>query len=369
MVAELILIFLRLGLTSFGGPAAHLSLMEEEFVHQRQWLSREKFLDLVAMANLIPGPNSTEVAIHIGYLRAGWWGFWIAGICFILPAFIIVTVIAYFYKQYASLPDVQHFLLGINAVVLTVIAQAFLRFLKSVFKIKSFREIPTQAFWNEKQNVLIIFIILTSLYLRTQNMSEIFILLNCAFIALFISQRFTGSRHHELASIFWVFFKIGSVLFGSGYVLLSFLQAEIIQNKHWITQTQLLDAISVGQFTPGPVFTTASFLGYLLQGIPGALAATAGIFLPAFLFVGLSIPLYKKINSSILFRSILSGVIAGSLGLLLFTLGSLTHTLTGSALLWIISLGSALLLWKKPQIPAAVLVLIGGLLSFSLVKI
>lgn len=368
MLAELFWLFLKLGATSFGGPAAHISLMEEEFVHRRNWLTREKFLDLIALTNLIPGPNSTEMAIHIGYLRAGWLGFWIAGICFILPAFAIVTATAYFYSQYASLPDVQHFLAGVNAVVLAVIAQAFIRFLKSFLKVKKFQELLTPLFWNTKQNVLFIFIVAMSLYMRSQKISELAILLNCALISLFISRRYIFSQHHELGTLFWVFLKIGSILFGSGYVLISFLQTELIEKRQWISQTQLLDAISVGQFTPGPVFTTASFLGYLLHGFPGAIVATVGIFLPAFFFVALSIPLYKRLRSSPLFRSILDGIVAGSLGLLFFTLWTLSQSLTSTPLLWILCL-TALYFLSRQRIPAAILILGGGLLSYSLDKI
>lgn len=362
---NLIWLFLRLGATSFGGPAAHTAMMEDEFVHRRQWLSHEKFLDLIALTNLIPGPNSTELAIHIGYLRAGWWGFWIAGICFILPAFLIVTAVAYFYVEYASLPQAQAFLSGAKVVVLAVIFLAFERFFRSVFKIKEYKDLGQKSFWNNPKNTLYIFILFISLYLGSIQVHDLSILLNCGLISLFITRRFPKRNSlQELGSLFWVFFKIGSLLFGSGYVLLSFLQTELIEKQQLLTQNQLLDAISVGQFTPGPVFTTASFIGYLLAGGPGAVVATLGIFAPAFLFVALSIPLYKKLNSSPSFRAILNGVIVGSLGLLLTTVWTFGRDLTQSSFMLVLFVGSFVLL-VKTRIPSALLIIMGGLLAMA----
>lgn len=361
-MVDLIWLFFRLGATSFGGPAAHIALMEEEFVHRRKWLSREKFLDLLAITNLIPGPNSTELAIHIGYHKAGWWGFWLAGSCFILPAFLIVTTLAYFYTETAGLPQTQDFLLGVKAVVLAVIVQAFERFFRNIFRMSHYRELFRASFWKEKNHVLNIFILLSSVYLSLRGFSEISILLNCGLISLFVTRRFSAGTHHELGSIFWIFFKVGSVLFGSGYVLLSFLEAELVQKHHLITQSQLLDAISVGQFTPGPVFTTASFLGFILNGFSGAITATLGIFLPAFLFVAISIPLYQKMTSSVLLRSILDGVVVGSLSLLLMTLWTFGQGLISSPLAFILFAGSLVILLTT-RIPSAVLIVVGGLLA------
>ncbi len=367
-MASLAWLFLKLGATSFGGPAAHVAMMEEEFVHRRKWLSHSKFLDLIAMTNLIPGPNSTELAIHLGYLRAGWWGFAIAGICFILPAFLMVLAVAYFYTQYASLPQAQHFLLGTKAVVLAVIIHAFDRFLKSVLAIEGYKKIFAKEFWTDRQKVLSFFILLSSVYLSLRGFNEVAILLNCGLISLFVSERFLFTKKYELGSLFWVFFKVGSLLFGSGYVLLSFLQGELVNQRQWLTQNQLLDAISVGQFTPGPVFTTATFIGYLLQGVPGALVATLGIFLPAFFFVALSIPLYHKMNSSHRLRTVLNGVVAGSVGLLLSTLWTFSQGLFTSIFLPALGAASLFLIWKT-RIPTALLILGGGLLSFFYFKI
>ncbi|MEK2645360.1 chromate efflux transporter [Bdellovibrio sp. BCCA] len=366
-MVNLIWLFFKLGATSFGGPAAHIAMMEEEFVHRRKWLSREKFLDLIALTNIIPGPNSTELAIHIGYQQAGWWGFWFAGISFILPAFLIVTAVSYFYTQYASLPVVHDFLLGAKAVVLAVIVFAFERFFKSFLRIQKFNEVLQKDFWTQKQNVVLLFVFVASVYLKARGSSEVLILMTCGLMALFITGRFLLQKN-ELGSLFWVFFKIGSLLFGSGYVLLSFLQTEFVQNRAWLTEAQLFDAISVGQFTPGPVFTTASFIGYLMHGFPGAVVATLGIFLPAFLFVALSIPLYAKLNSSPKFRAILAGVVAGSLGLLLSTIWTFGESIVFSWIgiaLFIVSL----ILILKARIPTAVLILVGGLISLISTKI
>lgn len=315
------------------------------------------------MTNLIPGPNSTELAIHIGYLKAGWRGFWIAGICFILPAFLIVTTLAHIYIQTATLPLAHDFLIGAKAVVLAVIVQAFERFLRSVFRITSYREILHGSFWQKRNNTLGFFVLCISVFLGSRGFSEISILLNCGVASLFISNRFSVSQKHEIGSLFWIFLKVGSLLFGSGYVLLSFLQTELVEKHHLITQNQLLDAISVGQFTPGPVFTSASFLGYILSGFPGAVAATLGIFLPAFLFVAISIPLYHKMTSSRILRSILDGVVIGSLGLLLITLWSFGQDLLRSPAPLTLFISSLALLLLTKKIPSAALILLGGILS------
>lgn len=367
MVSNLIWLFLRLGATSFGGPAAHIAMMEEEFVHRRQWLTREKFLHLLGLTQLIPGPNSTEMAIHIGYTRAGWKGFFIAGICFILPAFLLVLGLAVLYRKYASLPDFQSFLLGAKSVVISVIALALWRFLKSSFAIQNAQDFLKGAFWKEKQNILLAFIFLAALYMKSKDISEIVILLNCGLISLFIS-RSPSFHMRELGSLFWVFVKIGSLLFGSGYVLLSFLKTELIEKRSWITETQLLDGILVGQFTPGPVFTTATFLGYLTDGFSGSVVATVGIFLPAFLFVALTIPFYSKLESSLTVRMILNGVVVGSLGLLTFTLMVLGRDIFASGFLSVLAV-VAFLTMLKTKTPSSVLILLGGSLSYFFSKI
>ncbi|WP_374001795.1 chromate efflux transporter [Bdellovibrio bacteriovorus] len=356
---ELARLFLKLGATSFGGPAAHISMMEEECVHRRQWISRDEFLKLLALANLIPGPNSTELAIHIGYRRAGWKGFWIAGACFILPAFFIVLTLAYFYSLYAKLPEIESFLLGAKAVILAIILQALGRFFLSLFDKKSYQELfqfksplsTSHLFTGTAAGLTI--------GLHQRGVSEIPLLFAGGILAWVILH--PEKRLWNLAPLFWVFFKIGSVLFGSGYVLLSFLQTELLEKRSWITQAQLLDAVAVGQFTPGPVFTTATFVGYLVQGPLGACAATLGIFLPAFLFVALSIILHRQLEGSAALQRFLQGVVAVSVGLLISVFISLaTASLTG-VVSWTLFLVSLLLLARR--IPSAALIIGGGIVS------
>lgn len=357
-VTELARLFLKLGATSFGGPAAHISMMEEECVHRRQWIRRDEFLKLLALANLIPGPNSTELAIHIGYRRAGWKGFWIAGACFILPAFLIVLALAYFYSLYAKLPETESFLLGAKAVILAIILQALGRFVLSLFDKKSYRELlpfknisRTDLFTATSAGLTIA--------LHQRGVSEIPLLFSGGLLAWVILH--PEKRLWNLAPLFWVFFKIGSVLFGSGYVLLSFLQTELLEKRGWITHTQLLDAVAVGQFTPGPVFTTATFVGYLVQGPWGAGVATLGIFLPAFAFVALSIALHRRLENSTALQHFLKGVVAVSVGLLVSVFISLAMGTLSGLLTWTLFLLSLLLLARR--IPSAVLIISGGVVS------
>jgi chromate transporter len=290
---EIAFMFLKLGITAFGGPATHVAMMDEEIIKKRKWVSSESFLDFYGVTNLLPGPNSTELAIHLGYERGGWLGLIIAGVCFILPAMMIVTALAAVYVSYGSLPEISGIMNGIKPVIIAVILQALLRLGKSALK-------------NRSSIVLFLFTIALSYF----GYSEIFLLFLSGIIMMLIVNRRKLRRSDlslfipttsvslvayssiminkfSLSSIFLTFFKIGLVLYGSGYVLLAYLESYFVETYGVITTNQLLDAVSVGQFTPGPIFTTATFIGYLLHGVPGAIVATIGIFLPAFLFVGL----------------------------------------------------------------------------------
>jgi len=238
-IGQVALLFLKLGTIAFGGPAAHIAMMEDEVVRRRRWLSTEEFLDLLGATNLIPGPNSTEMAIHVGHRQAGWKGLLVAGCCFIMPAALIVTAFAWAYTRYRSVPEVTGVLYGVKPVIIAVVLQAL-----------------------------------------------------------------------------WALGRTALVLYGSGYVLLAFLRADLVERWHWLSEAQLLDAIAVGQVTPGPVFTTATFIGYLLGGPVGAFAATVGIFLPAFFFVGVSGPLIPRIRRSPTASAFLDGVNAASLALM-----------------------------------------------------
>jgi chromate transporter len=318
---DLFFLFLKLGLTAFGGPAAHIALMEHEVVRRRAWLSRGEFLDLVGAANLIPGPNSTELALHIGYRKAGWRGLVLAGACFILPAALIVTVLAWLYVRYGSIPEVGALFYGVKPVMIAIVLQALWSLSRTAVK-----------------NVSLGLLAAVGILLSFLGVHELLILVAAGFVSgiasspsrgqtrtlqislAMLAQASPGSAAtvapFGLGSLFLFFLKVGSVLFGSGYVLLAFLRADLVQRWHWLTEAQLLDAIAVGQITPGPVFTTATFIGYLLGGAPGAVAATMGIFLPAFVFVAVSGPFIPRLRRSATIGAILDGVNVASLALM-----------------------------------------------------
>jgi chromate transporter len=318
---ELFLLFTKLGFVAFGGPAAHVAMMRQEVVTRRGWMDDQEFLDLNGATNLIPGPNSTELAIHIGRERAGWRGLLVAGTCFIVPATMIVLAFAIAYKVYGSTSAGKSLLYGITPVVVAVVVQALWGLLKTAVKG------PLTAVVGAGALMLYLF----------AGMPEIPLLFGAALLifAAENARRWWG-RAASMAplgiplgllaaakapamggvlSIFWSFLKIGSVLFGSGYVLLAFLRSEFV-GPGMLTGRQLLDAVAVGQVTPGPVFTTATFIGYLLGGISGAVVATIGIFLPAFVFVALTGPFISTLRSSPVFSSLLDGVNVASLALM-----------------------------------------------------
>ncbi len=376
--------FLKLGFVAFGGPAAHIAMMEEETVRRRHWLSREKFLDLMGAASLIPGPSSTELAIYIGYVQAGLIGLLLAGICFILPAAIIVTALAWAYVQYGSLPQVAALLYGVKPVIIGVILQALWNLGRSVVKTKYLAIAGIGAFALSALAINPLFIILgigslagigrwsanRSMGSKPRVLTLCFLLL----IPLLAYALQTVAEYAEPSSAFglWplsvIFLKIGSVVFGSGYVLLAFLRTDLVANLHWLTDAQLLDAIAIGQVTPGPVFTTATFIGFLLAGPIGALIATVGIFLPAFILVAVSGPIIPRIRRSPVAREFLDGVIMASLALMTFV----TYQLGLAALVDVVTVGivvvSAILLIRF-HVNSAWLVLFGavvGVLRFIL---
>lgn len=310
--------FLRLGITAFGGPAAHIALMEHEFVRRRQWLTASEFLDLVGAASIIPGPSSTEVAIYVGYRRAGVAGLALAGVCFILPAALIVSAIAWGYVRFGALPAAAGVLRGVEPVVVAVIAQALWTFGRAAVKSAALGALGAAA-----------------LALSLAGTSPLLLLLAAGAIAVATSAvgagRLAGlalpaapaglaagpvAGTVTLAKLFLVFAKAGSVVFGSGYVLLAFLRGDLVERLRWLSERQLVDAVAVGQLTPGPVFTTATFVGYVLRGPAGALVATVAIFLPSFLLVAASGPLIPRLRRSALAGAFLDGVNVASLGLM-----------------------------------------------------
>jgi chromate transporter len=360
-----------LGAIAFGGPAAHIAMMDSEVVNRRRWMSREKLLDLLGVTNLIPGPNSTELAIHIGYERAGWRGLGIAGLCFILPAMVIVWLLAVLYERYQTVPQVEWLLYGIKPVIIAIVLQALWNLGK-----KAAKDTPT----------VIVGIVAIAAYLAGFNEVLVLLLLGVAVMVVrnwqigrgttgvfllpfsgVLAQAGTATTTN--ASITWVnvflfFLKIGCVLYGSGYVLLAFLQRELVERNQWLTPQQLLDAVAIGQFTPGPVFTTATFIGYLMAGNAGAIAGTIGIFLPAFVLVWVVNPWVPKLRQSPWACGFLDGVNAASLGLM----AGVTYTLGRAALVdgltVVVAILSAIAVFRF-KVNSAWLVLAGGAIGLA----
>lgn len=308
---ELAGLFTRLGLTAFGGPAAHIAMMQKEVVDKRQWMDHQHFLDLIGATNLIPGPNSTEMAIHIGHERAGWKGLIVAGCCFILPAVLITGVIAWLYKQYGQLPQVQPFIYGIKPAIIAIILAAVFPLAKKALK--------TLELW---------VIGVLALGASLAGINEIFVMFGAGLVVLLLYMvRRPGKTIVPLLfldiplfsaanmRIFLVFLKIGAILYGSGYVLFAFLDSELVA-KGLLSRPQLVDAIAVGQFTPGPVFSSVTFIGWQMNGLPGAVMATVAVFLPSFVFVGLLNPLVPRMRRSKLFSAFLDGVNAASVAII-----------------------------------------------------
>ncbi len=347
---ELAIAFLKLGTVAFGGPVAHIAMMDEEFVQRRQWLDRSKLMDMIGFTNLIPGPNSTELAIHIGLERGGWRGLIVAGSCFILPALIIVWLLAIIYKHYQTLPQLNALLYGIKPVIIAILIQALWKLRKAGIKNIStgIALAFTIALFYAGVNEIILLLGSGLVVMAVKNWRSPFQSMSLIYIPIESVTSVSQLVDYEpatLGGIFLTFLKIGSVLYGSGYVLLAFLQKEIVERSHWITSQQLLDAISVGQFTPGPVFTTATFVGYLIGGNAGAIAATVGIFLPSFIFVAIFSPFLEKLRRSPLMAGFLDGVNSASLGLMVVVTLQLGQTSIVNVLTILIALTSCILLF------------------------
>ncbi len=362
----------RLGFTAFGGPAAHIAMMHDEVVTRRRWMDDQRFVDLVGVTNLIPGPNSTEMAMHIGHERAGWRGLLSGGAAFILPAAAITLVFAWLYVEYGATPRGEGILAGIKPVVIVVVAQALLKLGRS-----------TLRGWRRA----LVAVAALAAYLAGVN--ELAILAAGAAVVLILRGAGggpvmplllpggVGSRGRlgegltltwmalqddatiSLGRLFLVFLKAGAFLYGSGYVLLAFLENDLVRGLGVLTQDQLIDAIAIGQLTPGPVFTTATFVGYVLAGLPGAVVATVAIFLPSFVFVGAVTPLMRRVRDRDWTAALLDGVNAAALGLM----AGVTILLAGDALTDPLSFAlagaTAVLLWRT-RINSAWLILVGA---------
>ncbi|MFL5243328.1 MAG: chromate efflux transporter [Gemmataceae bacterium] len=368
---EVCWVFLRLGFTAFGGPAAHIALMEDEFVRRRHWLTREKFLDLLGATNLIPGPNSTEMAIHLGYLRAGRLGLVIAGTCFLLPATLLVMGLARAYVSYGSTWENSPLLYGLKAVVIAVIAQALWNLGRSAIRsplilLVAFVAAGFNAFHVHELAVLFgagFAVLLCREFRRPQKTGPAPALFLPTLPLAVTGVGATGAGI-GLGTLFLIFLKIGAFLFGSGYVLLAFLRADLVERGGWLTEQQLFDAIAAGQVTPGPVSTTAAFIGYVLLGPLGALVATIGIFLPGFVFVALSGPLIPRIRRSRGAGDFLDGVNAGALALMAVVTWQLGTKALIDVPTWAMALVSLVILVRY-RINSVWLMAVGGLLGMA----
>ena len=315
---ELAFLFLRLGTVSFGGPAVHIAMMEQEFVRKRGWMSKDHFLDLYGATNLIPGPNSTQMTMHIGNERAGWKGLVVSGVCFMLPSILLTAVFAVLYKQYGQLPQIEPFFFGVKPVIIAIILGAMLPLAK-----KSLKSIP------------LYFLGGFTLVMCFLGVSTVAVLFGAGLLGLILAMAkrssiarsmvpltllpATGSTVLSVSykGLFFTFLKIGSILYGSGYVLFAFLDSSLV-SKGLLTRQQLMDAIAVGQFTPGPILSAVTFVGYQIKGYGGALAATVGIFLPSFLFVVLLQPLIPRMRKSYWFSALLDAVNVAAIAIILF---------------------------------------------------
>ncbi|MER5650010.1 chromate efflux transporter [Streptosporangium sp. NPDC002524] len=361
---EVTWLFLRLGVIAFGGPAAHIAMMHDEVVRRRGWLTEQRFLDLVGATNLIPGPSSTELAIHLGHERARWRGLVSAGVCFILPAALMVGALAALYVGYGRTPEVTGILYGIRPVVVAIIAWALFSLVRTALK--------TTYLWILAGGVLTAYLLgvnellllaaggLLTVAVRTASLrrsrprgpgreppgeagdgSRTSRALLAAPLALA-----GGQDPDQLLRLFLTMLKIGAVLYGSGYVLLAFLEGDFVERLGWLTPAQLADAVSIGQFTPGPVFTTATFVGYLVAGAPGAVLATVAIFLPSFLLVGLLTRITDRIRSRAWSSALLDGVNAAALALMAGVMLQLGRISLVDPLTWALTAGTLLALWR-----------------------
>jgi chromate transporter len=362
---EIAKLFLKLGIIGFGGPAAHIAMMRQEVVIKKKWLSEQHFLDLIGATSLIPGPNSTEMAIHIGHEKGGWKGLIVAGVCFIMPAVLITGVFAYFYKKYGQQPEAQVFLYGIKPAIIAIILAAIYPLAKKSIK-------TTQ----------LAIIALVALALSILKFDEIYILFGSGFLALFYSKFKSGQTLSLIPltlvqitkttlvtatnwNLFILFLKIGAVLYGSGYVLFAFLDTELVSTG-LMSRATLVDAIAIGQFTPGPVFSSVTFIGYQLNGIQGAVVATIAIFIPSFLFVALLNPLVKKMRNSLSISIFLDAVNVASVAIIVAVCWQMGRD---SILDWrtlLIAVTSIAVTFGYPKINTAFIVIYGAVAGYLL---
>ena len=370
-LSSLALLFLRLGTTAFGGPAAHIAMMEDEVVRRRTWMTRAEFLDLLGAANIIPGPNSTELAIHIGHRQCGWPGLLVAGSSFILPAVLIVIAFAWAYVRYGSLPQVAGVLYGVKPVIIAIVLQALWSLGRTAIKSKFLAVVGIFAvaltFLRIHELLVLFGGGLAAVLARTvaRQIKSAKSLITVPILTMLFQTGAGGAASFGLLPLFLFFLKVGAILYGSGYVLLAFIRADLVERWHWLTETQLLDAIAVGQVTPGPVFTTATFVGYVLGGVRGAMVATLGIFLPAFFFVAVSGPLVPRIRRSPMAGAFLDGVNVAALALMLVVTYQLGRAALVDFTTLVLALISAFVLFRF-RVNSAWLILVGAVVGWFL---
>lgn len=363
---ELATLFFRLGFTAFGGPAVHIAMMQEEVVTKRKWMTHDHFLDLVGATNLIPGPNSTELAIHIGHERAGWRGLLLAGVCFIFPAVVLTACLAWLYKRYGTLPDLQPYLYGIKPAIIAVVLSAVFPLAKRSFK-----------------SVELAIAGLVVLVLSLAGCNEIYLMFGTGLTYLAWKRVGPGRGKGSLfpltllklpstvlvsasnAQLFWIFLKIGAVLYGSGYVLFAFLDTELVATG-LLSRQQLIDAIAVGQFTPGPVFSAVTFIGYQIGDWSGAMVATLGVFLPSFIFVAMLNPLVRRLRNSVGFSAFLDAVNVASVAIIVAVCFDMAKASVNDWRTILIAFAGLLLTFRYPRINSAWIVLGGAAAGFLL---
>ena len=364
---EIATLFLKLGTIGFGGPSSTIAMMEDETVRKRKWVSREYFLEIMAVINIVPGPNATEMAAHLGYIRAGFPGLIIAGISFMLPATIISVILAIFYKRFGSLPQINGGFSIINAIVVAILISALLRLSKPVYKTNFSLFLGGSsliaALFGCDQVIIMLISGLISLFYYSVNQRHLTPLIVGILSFENIHYRFESIIHSKLAQLGLFFLKVGSLLFGSTYILLAFIQQDLIKNFNWVTEQQVIDAIAVGQITPGPISTTATFIGYVIAGFPGSIISTVGMFLPSFIIVLFTAKFLPKINHLSTIKALLDGISASAVALIAFAIINLMKS-TINDLTAIVIASFALILSIKYEVDTLWLIIGGVLLGF-----
>lgn len=366
---EIFFLFFKLGCIAFGGPAAHISMMEDEVVTKRKWMTRQHFLDMVGATNLVPGPNSTQMTMHCGHVRGGWSGLWIAGLSFIIPAVFFTLLLAIVYVEYGDIPAIAPFFFGIKPAVIGIIFNASFKLGKKAFSSWQLIVIGSVIAFLSLLGIdefILIFCsgIIGMIWLHLWNRPK----KATVFLPLFLLLK-PISIGIANKSIFWVFLKIAMVLFGSGYVLIAYIDAELVEKLGWLTKQELLDAIAMGQFTPGPVLTTATFVGYQLNGLSGALWASLGMFLPSFFLVGLLVKIIPLLRKSYLLSSFLDAVNAGAVGIMIAISLKLGYELVFDWRAAILMALSIIVAIRFKNISSFWIIISGGVLGYILLLI